>query len=588
MGVEAWFSIAVVVVMLGFLAFTDIGQDTVLMGGVTLLLITGILTPGEALAGLANEGMVTVGVLYIVAAGLQQTGVTQIIVERLLGPVRSTTWAQLKMMVPAAVISAFTNNTPQVAIMIPALEEWARRFKLRAADLMMPLSYATILGGMWTIIGTSPNLVVNGLVTAQARMEPFGFFAPAWVGVPLTIVGIPCILLLMRLVPDRNPPESEFASAREYTVEMIVEPDSSRVGKTLMEAGVRHFPGMYLAEIVRDGHVIGAVSSDEVLEANDRLIFVGGAEAVVDLQRIKGLKPATDQIFKLDSPRSERLLIEAVVSPDCPIVGKTVRQGRFRSRYDAVVMAVARHGRRIRQNTADIALRPGDMLLLEAGDVFVEQQRNSRDFYLISPIEDSSPRRHERMWVALTILGAMVAVAGTGLLSMVQAAMLAAGFMIMTGCVSGAEARRSIDTGVLLTIAASFGLGTALLKTGAANGIATSVIALAGSNPWMNLAAIYILTLVLTEIISNNAAAVLAFPIAMATAQSLGVSVTPFAMAVMMSASVAFATPFGYQTNMMVYGPGGYQFSDFFRVGVPMDIITAATAILLIPLVWPF
>ena len=588
MGIEAWFTIAVVLVMLGFLALTDFGPDTVLMGGVTLLLITGILTPEEALAGLANEGMVTVGVLFIVAEGLQQTGVTQIIVERLLGPAGSTVRAQLKMMIPTAIISNFTNNTPQVAIMIPAVKEWARRYNLRVSQLMMPLSYATIVGGMCTIIGTSPNLVVNGLIISQAKMEPFRFFEPAWIGIPIGIIGIAFIIPLMKLVPDRRPPESEFESAREYTLEMIVQHDSSLVGKTLEEAGLRHFSGAYVAEIDRGGHVIAAVSSDEPLEAEDRLVFVGGGEAVAELQKIKGLKPATDQIFRLDVPRSERLLIEAVVSPGCPIAGTSVRRGRFRSRYDAVVMAVARHGQRLRQNVADIVLRPGDVLLLEAHESFIEQQRNSRDFYLVSPIQDSSPLRHERAWVALTILGPMVVVAVAGWLSMVKAAMLAAGFMIMTGCVSGAEARRSIDTGVLLTIAAALGLGAAMLKTGAADGIASTVTALAGSNAWMNLAAIYLLTLVLTEIISHSAAAVLVFPIAMATAQSLGVSLTPFAMAIMMSASVAFATPFGYQTNMMVYGPGGYHFTDFLRVGVPLDIITATIAILLIPQIWPF
>jgi len=588
MGIEAWFAITVVLVMLGFLSLTDIGPDTVLMGGVTLLLITGILTPEEALSGLANDGMVTVGVLYIVAAGLQQTGVTQIIVERLLGPSRSTVRAQLKMMIPTAIISNFTNNTPQVAIMIPAVKEWARRYNLRVSDLMMPLSYATIVGGMCTIIGTSPNLIVNGLVTSQAKMEPFRFFEPAWIGIPIAVIGLACIVPLMRLVPDRRPPTAEFESSREYTVEMIVEPNGSLVGKTLVEAGLRHFSGLYVAEIDRAGHVIPAVSSEEPLEADDRLVFVGGGEAVAELQKIKGLKPATDQIFRLDVPRSERLLIEAVVSPGCPIIGMSVRNGRFRSRYDAVVMAVARHGVRLPQNAADIVLRPGDVLLLEAHESFIEQQRNSRDFYLVSPIEDSSPPRHERAWLALTILGLMVAAATLELLSMIQAAMLAAGMMIMTGCVSGSEARRSIDTEVLLTIAAAIGLGTAMLKTGAADGIASSLAALAGSNPRLNLAAVYLLTLVLTEIISHAAAAVLVFPIAMSTAQTLGVSVAPFAMAVMMGASVAFATPFGYQTNMMVYGPGGYHFTDFLRVGIPLDIITASTAILIIPLIWPF
>jgi len=587
MAFEAWFTICVILLMLGFLSLTDIGPDTVLMGGVTLLLITGVLAAEDALSGLANEGMVTVGVLYIVAEGLQQTGVTQNIVERLLGPSASIVRAQLKMMIPAAIISNFTNNTPQVAIMIPAVKDWARRYNLRVSDLMMPLSYATIVGGMCTIIGTSPNLVINGLIVSHANMRPFSFFEPAWIGIPIAIIGITCIVLLMKLVPDRRPPTSDFESAREYTVEMIVEPDSNLVGKTLEDAGLHYFEGMYVAEIDRAGHVIPAVTSEEPLEAEDRLVFVGGGEAVAELQKIKGLKPATDQVFRLDVPRSERLLIEAVVSPGCPVAGRSVKQGRFRSRYDAVVMAVARHGQRLRQNVANIVLRPGDVLLLEAHETFIEQQHNSRDFYLVSPIENSSPPRHERAWVALTILGLMVVLAVAGL-SMVKAAMLAAGLMIMTGCVSGTEARRSIDTSVLLTIAAALGLGTAMLKTGAADAIASSVRGLAGANPWLNLAAIYVLTLVLTEIISHAAAAVLVFPIAMTTAQTLGVSVTPFAMAVMMAASVAFATPFGYQTNMMVYGPGGYHFTDFLRVGIPMDIITATTAILIIPMVWTF
>lgn len=588
MGFEAWYTISVVLVMLGFLSLTNFGPDTVLMGGVTLLMITGILTPGDALAGLANEGMVTVGVLFIVAAGLNQTGVAQIIVERLLGPPGSTVRAQLKMMIPTAVISNFTNNTPQVAIMIPAVNEWAKRYGLRVSDLMMPLSYATIVGGMCTIIGTSPNLIVNGLMESHAKAKAFAFFEPAWVGIPVGIIGVALIIPLMRLVPDRSPLDSEFESAREYTVEMIVAPDGRFVGKTLEEAGLRHFAGMYVAEIDRGGHVLPVVSSKEPLEANDRLVFVGGPEAAAELQKIKGLNPATEQIFRLDVPRSERFLIEAVISPGCPIVGQTIRQGRFRSRYNAVVMAVARHGRRLRQNVEDIVLHPGDVLLVEAHESFIEQQRNSKDFYLISPLEDSSPLRHEKAWIALAILGLMVTLATLEMLSMVKASMLAAGLMIMTGCVSGSEARRSIDTEVLLTIAAALGLGQAMLKTGAADGIASSVMAFAGSNPWLNLAAIYLLTLVLTEIISHAAAAVLVFPIAITTAQSLGVNVAPFAMTVMMAASLAFATPFGYQTNMMVYGPGGYHFSDFLRVGIPMDIITAGIAILIVPQVWAF
>jgi len=588
MGYEGWFALSVVVVMLGFLALTKIGPDTVLMGGVTLLLITGVLSPSEALSGLANEGMVTVGVLYIVAAGIDRTGLTVVIVDYLLGKPRSMLTAQLRLQVPTTVVSAFTNNTPQVAIMIPAVEQWCRRHDLPVSKFMIPLSYASLLG-MWTLIGTSTNLIVNGLMMAQAKAPSLGMFDIAWVGVPVSILGLAFMIIFSKwLLPDRQPGISFIENTREYTVEMIVEPDGRLEGKTVEEAGLRNLPNMYLAEIERRGHVLSAVSNQEPLEGNDRLLFVGAVNGAVDLQKIRGLMPATEQVFKLRPPRSDRSLLEAVVSHGSPLVGRSIRQGRFRARYNAVVLAVARHGALLRNKVGDVVLLPGDTLLLEARPSFLEEYRYTRDFYLVSPIEDSSPPRHERAPVALIILGGMVVLATMEWLSMVQAAMLAAGFMIMTGCVSGSDARSSIDTEVLLTIAASIGLGQALLKTGAAEGIAGGLIGFAGSNPWTALTMVYITTLILTEIVGHAAAAVLIFPIAMSTAQSLGVNVAPFAISIMMSASLAFASPIANQTHLMVWGPGGYRFTDFLRMGIPMDIITATASILLIPMFWPF
>jgi len=588
MGYEAWFALSVVVVMLGFLALTKIGPDTVLMGGVTLLLITGIISPREALAGLANEGMVTVGVLYIVAAGIHRTGLTVVIVDYLLGKPRSMLTAQLRLQVPTTVISAFTNNTPQVAIMIPAVEQWCRRHDMPVSKFMIPLSYASLLG-MWTLIGTSTNLIVNGLMMSHAKAPSLGMFDIAWVGVPVSVLGLAFMILFSKwLLPDRQPGISFIEDTREYTVEMIVQPDGRLEGKTVEEAGLRNLPNMYLAEIERRGHVLSAVSNQEPLEGNDRLLFVGAVNGAVDLQKIKGLIPATEQVFKLRPPRSDRSLLEAVVSHGSPLVGRSIRQGRFRARYNAVVLAVARHGVLLRSKVGDVVLLPGDTLLLEARPSFFEEHRYTRDFYLVSPIEDSSPPRHERAPIALIILGGMVVLATLELLSLLQAAMLAAGFMIMTGCVSGSDARSSIDTEVLLTIAASIGLGQALLKTGAAGAIATGLTGFAGSNPWMALAMVYTTTLVLAEVVGHAAAAVLIFPIAMSTAQSLGVNVLPFAISIMMSASLAFASPIANQTHLMVWGPGGYRFADFLRMGIPMDLMTATASILLIPMIWPF
>lgn len=589
MGVEAWFTVGLVLFLIGLLIFTRLSADIVFMGGVTLLLVSGILTPAEALAGLANEGLVTVGVLYVVVAGLRETGGIRWIVQRLFGRPTTVLSAQVKLMVPVIGMSAFLNNTPVVAMLIPAVNDWAKQYRLPVSKLMIPLSYAAIFGGTCTLIGTSTNLVVNGLLIAQTDLPGLGIFEIAPVGIVAALLGCLYIFAFSRLLlPDRRPVLSELNDPREYTVEMIVDDNSPLIAKTIEQAGLRQLPGMYLAEIDRDGQILAAVSPREPLKANDRLVFVGIVESVVDLQKIRGLTPATDQVFKLDVPRPQRVLVEAVVSNSCPLIGKSIREGRFRSMYNAVVIAVARHGERVRKKVGDIVLAPGDTLLLEARPSFVEQQRNSRDFFLVSPIENSNPLRHERAFIALAILFAMVFTVTVGWLSMLKAALLAAGLMILTRCCTGAVARRSVDWQLLVVIAASFALGRALEVTGAADTIAISLIGLAGGNPWLSLAVVYAVTTVFTEMITNNGAAVLIFPIALATANSLGVSFMPFAIVIMMAASASFATPIGYQTNLMVYGPGGYHFSDYLRIGIPLNLLAGIVTLAITPLIWAF
>ncbi len=585
---QAWLTLAAVAVSMGLLILTRFSADIVLLGALTLLVLCGILTPEEAAQGMASTGMITVGVLYIVVSGLRETGAVQIIAGRVLGRPKTLAAAQLGLMVPVAAFSAFLNNTPVVAMMIPAVSDWAKRLRLSPSKLMIPLSYAAILGGTCTVIGTSSNLVVNSLMKQSAGVRPLALFEIAWIGVPGTVVGILFVVLLSRwLLPERRPAISTHDDPREYTAEMVVEPGSPLVGRTLEEAGLRNLPGAYVAEIDRGGDVLAAVSSTERLHTNDRLVFVGLVETVVDLQKMRGLTPATNQVFKLDSPRSDRTLVEAVVSPTCPLVGKTIREGRFRSVYNAAVIAVARNGERVRAKIGDITLRAGDTLLLEARSAFAEQQRNSRDFFLVSPIEDSAPPRHERAPLAIAVLAGMVAVVTAGWLDMMAAAMAAAGVMIVTGCCRPAVARRSVDWSVLLVIAASIGLGEALLKTGAAATLANELIGLARGNPWAALVAVYVVTALTTAVITNAAAAVLVFPIALETAQNLEVSFTPFAVVIMIAASKCFATPIGYQTNLMVYGPGGYHFADYLRIGVPLTVLIGLVTVLLVPQIWP-
>jgi len=414
-------------------------------------------------------------------------------------------------------------------------------------------------------------------------------FEITWLGVPLLAAGMVYLVIASKyLLVDRRPAVSQADDPRQYSLEMLVEPNSPLVGRSIEEAGLRGLDGLFLMEIDRGGHVIAAVSPTERLEAGDRLVFVGVVESVVELQKIRGLRPANDQVFQLDDPRSERVLVEAVVSNTCPFLGREIREGRFRSTYDAVVIAVARNGERLKQKIGDIRLEAGDTLLLETSVAFRERQRSNRDFYLVSEVRGSTPPRHDRAWIACATLVAMVLSAALEIVPMSAAAFVAAAVVICTHCITPNEARKSIEWESLFLIAASFGLARAMEKTGLAELIAHSTISAAGEHPQALLAAIYLVTMVFTELMSNNAAAVLVFPIAWQTAADLGVNPMPFVMAVTVAASCGFATPMGYQTNLMVYGPGGYKFSDYVRFGGPLNLLVMAITVLLAPLIWPF
>ena len=585
---EALFTIVVISLTMATLVLKRFAADLVLMGALVLLLVAGVLTPDQMLEGLANPGLATVGVLFVVTAGLVGTGVTRQIGEWCLGRPQSMAAALLRLMVPVAALSAFLNNTPVVAMMVPAVEDWARRQNVSVSKLMIPLSYAAILGGTCTLIGTSTNLVINGLVTSSG-LASLSFFEIARVGLPCALLGTACTIVLSRwLLPARGTLVSANLDPREYAVEMLVEPTSPIVGRSIEDAGLRHLPGAYLAEIERDGEVMPAVAPSARLRENDRLVFVGMVESVVDLVKTKGLIPAPEQLFKLDAPRQKRCLLEAVVSDRCPIVGRTIREGRFRSHYDAVVLAVARHGERVLGKIGDITLRAGDTLLLEGRPSFVQQHYGSRDFLLVSEVARSAPPSHERAWMAIGILGAMVAAVALAGIPMLKAGLLAAGLMVLTRCATSEQARRSIDWSLLTVIAAAMGLGKAMQVTGAAETLACLWMDLVGDDPWAALVAIYVLTSVFTAFLTNIAAAVLMFPIVLSTAASIQVSPYPFVIALMMAASTSLATPIGYQTNLMVYGPGAYRFVDYLRIGLPLNVILGSATILLIPIMWPF
>lgn len=575
-------------VVLSSLALTRVSADLILMAALAFLLISGILGPVEALAGFGNPGVITIATLYVVAAGLKETGAVQWIARQLLGHPKTEKGAQLRMIAPTGILSGFMNNTAVVAMFIPAIQDWAQRLGVPASKLLLPLSYAAILGGTCTLIGTSTNLVVDGMLQSRLGIN-LGLFELAWVGIPLLIVGGTFLVLFAsRILPDRGGVTEELDQVREYGVEVEVMAPGPLVGKTIAQAGLRALNYGYLTEIDRGGRLITAVEPDRTLQGGDRLYFVGAPECASELRRIQGLKPANGSVHKLDVANHQRCLVEVVLGPEFPALNKTIRDSRFRTRFNAVILSLSREGKRVPGKLGDITFRMGDTLLLEASHQFVEQYRFRRDFLLVSALNDSTPPDFHKAPRALGILALMVLVSASGLLQIIEAAFLAAGAMIVSGCITASRARRSVDLPVLVVIAASFALGNAMTETGAAQWVAGCLLGFGPLTPWLALAIVYVLTAIFTEVITNNAAAVLMFPIALAVSEQLNVDFIPFAIAVMFAASASFITPLGYQTNLMVYGPGRYRFSDYVRVGLPLSILIGCVAISLIPFVWNF
>jgi di/tricarboxylate transporter len=590
MSVEAWFTIAVVFMTFIALLRNWAPPDVVFLSGTALLALVRIITPSQAFAGFANEGMLTVALLFVIAAGLEQTGVLAYVGHQLLGAARTERGAVGRLATVVVPSSAFLNNTPIVAMFMPIVVDWCRRNEVAPSKLLIPLSYMAILGGTCTLIGTSTNLVVHGLLL-QNDMTGLSLFEITPLGLPYAFVGIAYLLLFgRRLLPERKELFEQLGeSRREYMVDMLVQPGCRLIGKTVEAAGLRRLPGLFLIEINRNSEIITPVAPNEVIEMDDRLVFTGVVSSVVELQKITGLVPVADPAYETAPERQlSRRMCEAVISADSPLIGKTIRDADFRAVYGAAIVAVHRGGSRLKEKVGDISLEPGDTLLLQTQPHFVRAHRNDPAFYLVSDVEQWRPLRRHRAWIALVLFALLLVLMTSGIVPTLVGAALVAVLMIATGCLSAGEARQSIELQVLVTIAASFGIGTALEESGAATAIAGVLVhATSFFGPVTTLACVYILASVMTEMITNNAVAVLLFPICLQTAALGDMESRPLLIAMMFAASASLITPVGYQTNMMVYGPGGYRFTDFIRVGLPLHLVLFVVATILIPIIWP-
>jgi len=581
-----WYTAIIIILMTVVLVKETFEPDLVVFSALILLTVGKVINVKEALVGFSNSGMLTVGFLFIVAEALKQTGILNQLGSFMLGNNgKSISNKLLRFLLPVSALSAFFNNTPIVAMLIPAIHSWAKRNDYAVSKFLIPLSYAAILGGTCTLIGTSTNLVVHGLMI-ESGMGGMSFFEISKIGVPVAIIGILLIAAIgHRILPDRKEPLIEFGeNTREFVVELKVESNYQHLRKTVEDAGLRHLKGLFLFQIERKKQIIAPISPDEKILLDDRLFFTGLPDTIIELQRTPGLTILKDTRFDLKNYDSDFLkTYEAVISPSSPLIGINVRESNFRSRYNAVIIAIHRNGERIQKKIGDIVLHAGDTLLILAKHDFLKQWYNSKDFYLISESEKVPSKPRWYSYFSLSVLVLMIMAMVFKIVPIVVATAFAAVVLIFSKCISPSVAHKSVHWNVLLIIASAFGISRALENSGVAHFLADKLIFLVGSVGTLGLlSGIYFMTSFYTEIITNNAAAALLFPIAIATANQAGIDARPFAIAVALAASASFATPLGYQTNLMVYGPGGYKFRDFLKIGIPMNLLVGVLVITII------
>lgn len=585
---QAWFTLAAIAGLVVGLVREWARIDVIVLTVLGALLVAGVLTPSQAFSGFSDPAVITVASLYVVAAGIHRTGVLTS-VDRFLAPRgASLSGLLLRSMAPTVVLSAFLNNTPVVAMLMPRLQAVAQKKGIAVSKLLMPLSYAAIAGGMITLIGTSTNLIASGLLR-EAGYGGFGIFEFAWIGIPVSLFVMTFVAFAgHRLLPDRQPPDqSGVGAAREYQFELRIPPASSLSGKTVAEAQLRSLGDAYLVHIQRDGHFITAAGPDEILQEQDVLTFSGKTTAMQRLMEQTDLKANVDGPPIHDS-QTDIPLYEAVVSATSDLVGKTLKEISFREKYQGVVLAIHRQNELLRGALGQVSIEPGDLLVIEARDGFDQNwSQGQGDFYLVTPKTAIRQGLSKKAPIALGLLVGMVVISVTGVLPLAAAAFAAAIGTMLLGCLRGQELRKSVDLTVMLTIAGAFGIGKAVEASGLAAVMGHGIVtALPGLGPIIVVAVLYVITVLLTEVITNNAAVVVMLPIAVVVAVDLGVDVRAVALTVTIAASAGFLSPLGYQTHLMVMGAGGYRFKDFFRAGLPVSVGVGAITLAVAYLKW--
>ncbi len=584
---HAWITIVTVLGMFSILLFTKLRSDLVFLGAIGVLFVTGVLDAKEAFSGFSSTSVVVIGVLFVVIAGLTHTGVLQWIVKHLLGQPDSYSKAVMRLMMPVAVLSSFLSNTTVVALFVNIVKMWAKKLGVSPSKLLIPLSYASGMGGVCTLIGTPPNLIISGLYEDHTGVA-MNVLATTIPGLFCLAVGILSVIAMRRLLPDRKAPEAAFESTGEYTVEMLVPSDNPNIAKSIGSLGLNNVRGGSLVELRHfdDEKIMSPVPDNEPLMGGDRLVYAGQIDELLELKRTHGLVNADHHVFHYsEAATDERHLRTAHVRFGSKLIGNTMRENQFEHNHDVTLVAVSRRGKRIESSPRDVILQAGDTLLLEMGSSKTQPQEFSGDLQFFDSAE--VPNIGTGTLVSTAIMITMVVVSALGIMPLLQCAFIAAAAMLIFRCCSAEQAMRAINWDILMVFAGSVVLGLAIQKTGIAERLAFGILDICGTNPIVVMTAICLVGTFITEFISNTAAGAIFFPIMYQAAEKLGYEPFPFLIALMISVSSSFATPIGSPTHMLVYGPGGYRFSDFMRIGLLMNLIILAANIFIVLLVYP-
>ena len=582
---HAWITIVTVLTMFSVLLFTKIRSDLVFLGAIAILFVTGVLDAKEAFSGFSSTSVVVIGVLFVVVAGLTYTGVLQWIVKHLLGQPKSYKGAVIRLMLPVAALSSFLSNTTVVALFVNIVKMWSKKLGISPSKLLIPLSYASGMGGVCTLIGTPPNLIISGLYADQTGVS-MNVLATAIPGLFCLAVGVMSVIAMRKLLPDRETPEDAFEDMSEFTVEMLVPADNPNIGKRIAELGLKDIRGGRLIEMIHFDEIISPVPDDEPLMGGDRLIFAGQVDELLDLKDRYGFLNADQPVFTKGEERKERQLRTAYVALNSSLIHKKMRNTSFEKDNNMTLVAVARYGKRIEQSPHEVKLHAGDILLLECSprmNINTDQLKSQLYFY----DSDQVPNIGSKTLLSSAIMIAMVVLSALKVLPLLECAFLAAIAMLVFRCCTSDQAMKSINWEILMVFAGSVVLGLAIQKTGIAERLAYGILDVCGTNPIIVMTAICFVATFITEFISNTAAGAMFFPIMYEAATQLGYEPYPFLIALMISVSSSFATPIGSPTHMLVYAPGGYRFSDFMRIGLLMNLIILAANIFIVNMVYP-